>query len=59
MRPETIDMFGPLQIPKWQFDELQDDFKRVANRMARLEMEYALLKSKYIELMDWIQRETE
>jgi len=54
-----IDFFGKLTIPKWQFDELQDDFKRAENRMARLEMEYALLKAKYIELMDWIQRDKE
>ena len=53
------DFFGKLTIPKWQFDELQDDFKRAENRMARLEMEYALLKGKYIELMDWIQRDKE
>lgn len=54
-----IDFFGKLQIPKWQFDELQEDFKRATIRMAKLEMEYALLKAKYIELMDWIHRDKE
>ena len=51
------DFFGKLQIPKWQHDELRDDFKRAENRMARLEMEYALLKAKYTELLDWLQKE--
>lgn len=56
---QQLDMFGKLNIPKWQFDQLQDDFKRAENRMARLEMEYALLKAKYIQLMDWIQKDKE
>ena len=53
---EQEDMFGRLDVPKYLYQELLDDFKRNDLRMAKLEMKHALLKARYIEAMDIIHK---